>query len=68
MPDYSVIEPLCKELSISIAELLDGEENDVVRLYDDKQYLSLHPCACAFHKAFDFFLQSHGGIARGSHG
>ena len=25
MPDYSVIELLCKELEITVAELLDGE-------------------------------------------
>ena len=27
MPDYSVVEPLCAELGISIGELLNGEEN-----------------------------------------
>ena len=26
MPDYSLIEPLCKELGITLAELLDAEE------------------------------------------
>ena len=26
MPDYSVIELLCRELEITVAELLDGEE------------------------------------------
>jgi len=43
MPDYSVIEPLCQELSISISELLDGEENERgnIRLYDDKQMLNM---------------------------
>ena len=43
MPDYSVIEPLCQELSISISELLDGEENERgdTRLYDDKQMLNM---------------------------
>ena len=43
MPDYSIIEPLCQELSISISELLDGEENERgdTRLYDDKQMLNM---------------------------
>ena len=43
MPDYSVIEPLCKELDITVAELLDGEEkaNNSIRVYDDLQVLDL---------------------------
>lgn len=43
MPDYSVIEGLCKELDITIAELLDGEENTdkSIRSYDDRQMLDL---------------------------
>lgn len=43
MPDYSVIEPLCKELGISVAELLDGEEAEdkSIRTYDDFQILDL---------------------------
>ena len=28
MPDYSIIKPLCKELGISVSELMDGEEKD----------------------------------------
>lgn len=28
MPDYSVIKPLCKELGITVSELLDGEEKE----------------------------------------
>ena len=28
MPDYSLIEPLCKELGVSISELIDGAENE----------------------------------------
>lgn len=41
MPDYSVIESLCKELDITVAELLDGEEkaNNSIRVYDDLQVL-----------------------------
>lgn len=43
MPDYSVIEPLCRELDITIAELLDGEEtaDNSVRMYDDTHILDL---------------------------
>ena len=43
MPDYSIIEALCKELSITIAELMDGEttETNSVRVYDDEQILDL---------------------------
>ncbi len=26
MPDYSIIKPLCKELGITVSELMDGEE------------------------------------------
>lgn len=43
MPDYSIIEPLCQALGISISELLDGEENEKenIRVYDDKQMLNM---------------------------
>ena len=43
MPDYSAIEPLCKELNISVSELLDGKETEKenVRLYDDEQMLKM---------------------------
>lgn len=43
MPDYSVIESLCRELDITLAELLDGEEKDPnsIRLYDEEQVKSL---------------------------
>lgn len=43
MPDYSVIELLCRELEITVAELLDGEEktDKSVRVYDDTQILEL---------------------------
>ena len=43
MTDYSVIELLCKELEITVAELLDGEEktDKSVRVYDDTQILEL---------------------------
>lgn len=43
MPDYSIIEPLCQELNISVSELLDGEENEKenIRLYDDEEMLKM---------------------------
>ena len=43
MPDYSVIELLCKELGITLAELLDGEEKEPnsIRGYDEEQVKSL---------------------------
>ena len=43
MLDYSIIEPLCEELGIAVAELLDGEEmeDNSVRTYDDSQVLEL---------------------------
>ena len=43
MPDYSVIELLCQELDITLAELLDGEEKEPnsIRIYDDEQVKSL---------------------------
>ncbi|MCC8029229.1 MAG: helix-turn-helix domain-containing protein [Lachnospiraceae bacterium] len=43
MPDYSVIEPLCSELGITVAELMDGENaaDNSVRTYDEAQILDL---------------------------
>ena len=43
MPDYSVIEQLCRELDITLAELLDGEEKEPnsIRVYDEEQVKSL---------------------------
>ena len=43
MPDYSVIELLCKELEITLAELLDGEEKEPnsIRVYDEVQVKAL---------------------------
>ena len=43
MPDYSIIEQLCKELSVTLSELMDGEDaaEDSVRIYDDTQILDL---------------------------
>ena len=43
MPDYSVIEALCQALSITLPELMDGEDaaEDSVRVYEDEQILDL---------------------------
>ncbi|MBR6708853.1 MAG: helix-turn-helix transcriptional regulator [Clostridia bacterium] len=43
MPDYSVIELLCQELDITLAELLDGEEKEPnsIRIYDEEQVKAL---------------------------
>ena len=43
MPDYSIVESLCKELGITISELLDGEENEnnSLRTHDDQQTLEM---------------------------
>ena len=43
MPDYSIIEQLRKELSVTLSELMDGEDaaEDSVRVYDDEQILDL---------------------------
>lgn len=43
MPDYSMIEQLCKELSVTLPELMDGEDaaEDSVRVYEDEQILDL---------------------------
>ena len=43
MPDYGIIQSLCKELEITVSELIDGEETepDSIRVYDDNQVLDL---------------------------
>ena len=43
MPDYSIIEQVCRELSVTLPELMDGEDaaEDSVRVYDDEQILDL---------------------------
>ncbi len=40
MPDYSIMEPLCQELNITVAELLDGEEKSV-HPYDHQRILQM---------------------------
>ena len=43
MPDYSIIEPLCDALHVTLPELMDGEDaaEDSVHIYDDEQILDL---------------------------
>lgn len=43
MPDYSVVEALCGELDITIAELMDGENaaDGSIRAYDNAQIVEL---------------------------
>lgn len=43
MPDYSVVEALCGELEITVAELMDGENaaDGSIRAYDDAQIVEL---------------------------
>ena len=43
MPDYSVVKSLCKELDITLAELMDGESAAArsVRVYDDEPIMDL---------------------------
>lgn len=43
MPDYSIIEQVCRELSVALPELMDGEDaaEDSMRVYDDEQILDL---------------------------
>ncbi len=39
MPDYAMIEPLCQELNITLAQLLDGEEDE--KSIDSQQILKM---------------------------
>lgn len=42
MTDYSIIEALCCELNITLAELLDGEEDEKsIHTYDNQQILKM---------------------------
>lgn len=43
MPDYSIVKSLCDALEITVAELMDGEENEEksVRTYDEEQIMDL---------------------------
>ena len=42
MPDYSVIELLCEELNITLAELISGEEDEKsIHTYDNEQIVEM---------------------------
>lgn len=43
MPDYGIIQALCKELNITITELMDGETKDKTTMYtvDESQILDM---------------------------
>lgn len=43
MPDYSIIEQVCRELSVTLSGLMDGEDaaEGSMRGYDDEQILDL---------------------------
>lgn len=43
MPDHSIIEQVCRELSVTFSELMDGEDaaEDSMWVYGDKQILDL---------------------------
>ena len=43
MPDYSIVKPLCHELGITVAELIDGEEkeNKNIRVADERQIIDI---------------------------
>lgn len=42
MPDYSVIELLCRELSTTLAELMNGEEDEKsIHTYDNEQIIKI---------------------------
>ena len=43
MPDYSIIEQVCRELSVTLPELMNGEDatEASVRVYDEAQILDL---------------------------
>lgn len=43
MPDHSIIEQVCRELSVTLSELMDGEDaaESSMRVYDDEQIFDL---------------------------
>ncbi len=42
MPDYSIVELLCKELNITLAELMNGEEDEKsIHTYDNEQIVAM---------------------------
>lgn len=43
MPDYSIVKPLCRELGITVSELMDGEvkADSSIRVFDEDQILDM---------------------------
>lgn len=42
MPDYSIVESLCKELNTTLAELINGEEDEKsIHTYDNDQIIDM---------------------------
>lgn len=43
MPDHSIVEQVCRELSVTLSELMNGEDaaESSMRVYDDEQILDL---------------------------
>ena len=42
MPDYSIVQDLCQKLGITVAELMDGEEdNGSIHTYDEDQVIEM---------------------------
>ena len=42
MPDYCIIEILCQELNITLAELMNGEEDEKsIHTYDNEQIIKM---------------------------
>lgn len=42
MPDYSIVESLCTELNTTLAELMNGEEDDKsIHTYDNEQIMEM---------------------------
>ena len=43
MPDHSIIEQVCRKLSVMLSELMNGEDasEDSMRVYDDEHILYL---------------------------
>lgn len=41
MPDYSILTLLCKELGITLSELMNGEEEKSIHMYDDEQVIEM---------------------------
>lgn len=42
MPDYAIIQDLCKRIGVTVAELIDGEENEnSIHTYDEDQMIDM---------------------------